>query len=141
MKEKRTFFISGHRDLSHKEFETLYVPAILNVIDNFDAYFLIGEYEGADIMSQNFLAEIKYPKEKVSIYHMNNIPRCYNEYFKESLHGGYADDIARDSAMTFDSDEDIAFVRYGRYGSGTSQNVTRRVEFISKGDDIYKLKK
>ena len=40
--------------------------------------------------------------------------------------GGYVDDIDRDSAMTRDSDFDIAFYRPVKGNSGTFQNIKRR---------------
>ena len=43
--------------------------------------------------------------------------------------GGYDSDISRDAAMTMESDMDIAFIRAGRWTSGTAQNILRRHEF------------
>ena len=54
---------------------------------------------------------------------------------KTPLHviSGYAelikDDIDRDSAMTHDSNFDIAFIREGKVNSGTEQNIMRRIMF------------
>ena len=39
------------------------------------------------------------------------------------------DDIDRDSAMTHDSNFDIAFIREGKVNSGTEQNIMRRIMF------------
>lgn len=131
-KVRRTFFISGHRDLTEEEFEQFYIPKINEVIDKYDAYFVIGEYEGADIMAQNYLVDtLNYDIDKIYVYHMGNKPRCNNPKIKNFIRG-FADDIDRDTCMTIDSDEDIAFVRKGRYESGTSQNIIRRTEFASK---------
>ena len=41
----------------------------------------------------------------------------------------YKDDIDRDSAMTHDSNFDIAFIREGKVNSGTEQNIMRRIMF------------
>ena len=40
--------------------------------------------------------------------------------------GGFKSDEERDSAMTNDSDFDIAFVKDNRWNSGTAQNIKRR---------------
>ena len=131
-KERRTFFISGHRDLTEEEFEQFYIPKINEVIDKYDADFVIGEYEGADIMAQNYLVDtLNYNLDKIFVYHMGDKPRCSNPKIKNFI-SGFSDDIDRDTCMTIDSDEDIAFVRKGRYESGTSQNIIRRTEFDTK---------
>ncbi len=39
---------------------------------------------------------------------------------------GFRSDEERDSAMTTDSDFDIAFVKDNRWDSGTAQNIKRR---------------
>lgn len=51
----------------------------------------------------------------------------------------FSDDIARDSAMTRNSNEDIAFIRVGKENSGTAQNILRRITFINEKDAIRKL--
>lgn len=131
-KERRTFFISGHRDLTEEEFEQFYIPKINEVIDKYNADFVIGEYEGADIMAQNYLVDtLNYNLDKIFVYHMGDKPRCSNPKIKNFI-SGFSDDIDRDTCMTIDSDEDIAFVRKGRYESGTSQNIIRRTEFDTK---------
>lgn len=131
-KERRTFFISGHRDLTEGEFEQFYIPKINEVIDKYNADFVIGEYEGADIMAQNYLVDtLNYNLDKIFVYHMGDKPRCSNPKIKNFI-SGFSDDIDRDTCMTIDSDEDIAFVRKGRYESGTSQNIIRRTEFDAK---------
>lgn len=40
--------------------------------------------------------------------------------------GGFKSDEDRDSAMTRDSDFDIAFIKDNRWDSGTAQNIKRR---------------
>lgn len=61
----------------------------------------------------------------------NNIIDKYNwTYIKEFLEikfiGGFKSDIERDSAMTENSDYDIAFIKDNRWNSGTAQNIKRR---------------
>ena len=141
MKEKRIFFISGHRDITPLEFQTLYVPKILEAIDNYDAYFIIGDYEGVDIIAQNFLIDIiDYDRDKITVYHMFDSPRNVNA---EIMHtqGGYNTDEDRDYAMSQESDEDIAFIRCGRFKSGTAQNILRRCSFYSNETKVEKYLK
>ena len=55
---------------------------------------------------------------------LGSSPEFEGVYFN----GGYKSDIERDSAMTENSDYDIAFVKSGRWNSGTAQNIKRRFE-------------
>lgn len=141
MKEKRIFFISGHRDITHKEFQTLYLPKIIECIEKYDAYFIMGDYKGADIMAQNALIDIlNYPTEKITVYHMYDKPRNINHLITQTV-GGFKTDEERDYAMSANSDEDIAFIRCGRFSSGTAQNIIRRYAFYSNTEDIQKYLK
>ena len=80
--------------------------------------------EGVDFMAQEYLSE--YP-ERVTVYHMFDRPRnLYNPKFNTK--GGYKTDVERDSAMTNESDKDIAFILRGLWTSGTAQNILRRYE-------------
>ena len=33
---KKTFFVSGHRDITKEEFEQLYIPKFKEIIDSFE---------------------------------------------------------------------------------------------------------
>lgn len=141
MKEKRIFFISGHRDITHKEYQTLYLPSILKNIEKYDAYFIMGDYEGVDIMAQNTLMDVlDYPTEKVTVYHMYDKPRNINPLITQRV-GGFKTDEDRDYAMSANSDEDIAFIRCGRFTSGTAQNICRRYAFYSNSEEVQKYLK
>ncbi len=123
------YFISGHRDITQKEFDTLYKDAIVRAINENGGKceFVVGDYQGVDMMAQEFLSEYFDPK-KVTVYHMFDSPR--NIASKEfNTKGGFKSDEERDAAMTNDSDKDIAFVRKGKRDSGTAQNIIRRWEF------------
>ena len=138
MKEKKIFFISGHRDITKEEFETLYAPSIISAIESTDAYFVVGDYEGVDIMAQDFLINvIDYPREKIFVYHMFDKPRNVNKEIVNFI-GGFQTDEERDYAMTKASDADIAFVKWGRFDSGTAQNIVRRHAFIIKNEKVEK---
>lgn len=126
---KKIFFISGHRDITNEEFNKLYIPKILNAINEYNAYFIMGDYEGVDIMAQNFLInEIGYDVDKICVYHIGLFPMNINENIK-NIKPYFLNDIHRDSTMTKESDEDIAFIREGKNNSGTAQNILRRVTF------------
>ena len=121
----KVYFISGHRNLSKEDFDKYYVPKINEAISE-GASFVIGDYEGVDYMAQEYLGN-NYDHSKVTVYHMFNSPRhLYCQDF--NLSGGYKSDIERDSAMTMNSDFDIAFITKGKWTSGTAQNILRRYE-------------
>lgn len=141
MKEKRIFFISGHRDITYREYTTLYLPKIIECIDKYDAYFIMGDYEGVDIMAQNTLMGVlEYPTDKVTVYHMSDKPRNAHPFIKNFI-GGFKTDEERDYAMSSESHEDIAFVRCGRFDSGTAQNIIRRYAFFSNSNGTKKYLK
>ncbi len=115
----KTYFISGHRNITKKEFKEHYVPVIKAALKE-DAKFVIGDYYGVDIMAQEYLL---MKTTKVVVYHMlisarNNAGFC--------TIGGFQNDESRDAAMTKISDEDIAWVRPGNDKSGTAINLRRR---------------
>ena len=122
-----TYFISGHRDITEQEFEINYKLAIDSVLStNPDARFVIGDYQGVDIMAQNYLLDqIGIGPERVTVYHMFDSPRNKNEKVV-NLYGGFKSDEERDSAMTKASAHDIAFVRDHTKISGTATNILRR---------------
>lgn len=125
----KIFFISGHRDITEEEFKRIYVPAINEAIFNYRAKFIVGDYHGVDIMAQNYLMdEMKINPKDLTVCHMFDKPRNINEKVINII-GGFKNDIERDSFMTQNSDEDIAFVRENKWNSGTAQNILRRKTF------------
>ena len=115
-----TYFISGHLDLTKKEFDEHYKEPIDAAIFN-DCSFVVGDARGTDLLAQNYLM---YKTKKVTVYHMFDGPR--NNSFGYETCGGFTSDKERDSNMTKDSDADIAWVRPGREKSGTAKNIKRR---------------
>jgi hypothetical protein len=113
-------FVSGHLDLSDKEFDEFYVPKLLSYCKS-GAHFVIGDARGADSKAQIFLRDRGYPH--VVVYHMFARPRINAEF---PTRGGFGSDAERDAAMTLASDEDLAWVRPGRETSGTAKNLARR---------------
>ena len=127
------YFVSGHRDLTQKEFDELYKDIIETAASKRNTKFIVADYEGADIMCQQLLKTlcdrniIDY--SNITIYHMGDKPmRCADNRF--NLKGGFESDVERDSTMTRDSQKDIAFIRKGKWTSGTAQNILRRYELL-----------
>lgn len=123
---EKTFFISGHRDITEQEFEK-YKNAINDVLKSTpDAIFVVGDYNGLDIMAQNYLMdELEIEPEKVIVYHMYLEPKNINPKINKTV-GGFSTDEDRDAAMTAISKHDIAFIRKHTELSGTAQNILRR---------------
>lgn len=132
------YFISGHRNLSYEDFEKYYIPKIREVLENDPwAEFVVGDCDGADKFAMDYI--YNKSKKTITIYHMfnspRNIPKTYEPahdmlYSQLLFRSGFKSDEERDSAMTRDSDFDIAFVKDGRWNSGTAQNIKRRHEEI-----------
>lgn len=124
---ENTYFISGHRDITEREFEVNYMPLICTAVDeNTDARFVIGDYYGVDIMAQNYLIDVLgIDPDRVTVYHMKEEPRNINPNITNKV-GGFESDEERDAAMTRASGHDIAFVRDNTKLSGTGQNILRR---------------
>jgi len=115
------YFISGHRNITPEEFNTHYLPLLYDALKNENSKFVIGDYNGVDSIAQQFLIN---KTNNILIYHMFESPM--NNYGNYETKGGYKDDIERDSAMTLESDIDIAWVRNMGEHSGTEQNILRR---------------
>lgn len=124
-RELKTFFISGHRDITEEEF-IKYKHIIRKIDCQYDARYIIGDYHGVDIMAQNYLLDtLKINPLFVTVCHMHDKPRNVNDKVI-NLIGGFKTDEERDSFMTNHSDCDIAFIRPDKTNSGTAQNIIRR---------------
>ena len=134
------YFISGHRDITVKDFFKHYKKPIDKAIkeSGIHSHFVVGDCMGVDIMAMTYLAAKNI--RNVTIYHMFEEPRYYQYPF--GLRGGYVSDVDRDLAMTIASDVDIAWTAKGRERSGTGQNIERRiwVEERKKKGLTYTLK-
>ena len=123
------YFISGHRNISKEIFEKYYIPKISRVIlEDPNPEFLVGDYEGADYMAQEYLNSIGMG-DKTTVYHMYTSPRNYIQGLK--CIPGFKSDEERDAAMTNNSDFDIAFYEKKRGWSGTLTNIVRRWGLLS----------
>ena len=108
--KSKTAFISGHLDLSQEEFNQYYKSKIDKAIQQ-NHSFVIGDAKGADSMTQKYLINL-VPKNQVKVYHMYNKP--LNNKGKYVTVGGFKSHNKKDSAMTKNSDYDIAYVRSPR---------------------------
>jgi hypothetical protein len=115
-----TYFVSGHLDLTEDEFREHYVPRLRDAVAA-GAAFVVGDARGCDAMVQAYLHAAG---ASVTVFHMFETPRHCPAGVARS--GGFANDEDRDSAMTANSNSDIAWVRPGREKSGTARNLARR---------------
>lgn len=123
---RKVYFISGHRNISEKEFKDNYAGPLLEASLNEHNTFVVGDYYGVDIMAQNYLVDVlKINPNRITVYHMFDSPRNKNPKITNTK-GGFKTDSERDSAMTNDSNIDIAFVRDEKKMSGTGENILRR---------------
>lgn len=116
----RTYFISGHLDLTAAEFAEQYQPRLDTALHE-GAAFVVGDARGTDALAQAYLAG---KSTQVTVYHMLTEPRHNLGLFP--VCGGFTSDTARDAAMTAASTHDLAWVRPGREQSGTARNLQRR---------------
>ena len=137
-------FISGHIDLTQKEFDQYYKNKIDEAIKKKHS-FVIGDGHGADALAQEYLINL-IPKEKVEVYHMFDKPLVNKNNYE--MVGGFKNHNKKDTAMTLDSDYDIAYVRsveltkimlekkgivYNpKRKSGTQRNLDRREKLKPK---------
>lgn len=112
-------YVSGHLDLTPAEFDAHYRPAIDAALARGEA-FMVGDARGTDAITQTYLLG---KTAAVVVYHMFTSPRN-NAGFPTI--GGFESDGDRDTRMTADSHQDIAWVRPGREKSGTQKNLDRR---------------
>lgn len=117
----KTYFVSGHRNITEEEFIEHYEPILWEKLNEEGAIFVVGDCAGVDDMAQKYLKA--FDIRDITVYHMFEEPRHGNGL---PTNGGYRSDVERDFAMTVASDEDIAWVRPGCERSGTAQNIERR---------------
>lgn len=123
----KTAFISGHGNLTFEEFITQYKPLIDDAIES-NHSFVVGDFRGCDILAQEYL---KNKTSKVTVYHCFDKPRYKVDFVdllskKWKYKKGFQSDLERDTAMTINSDYDIAWVKIGKENSGTANNIKRR---------------
>lgn len=143
----KSYFISGHIDLSFDDFVKHYKERIQNIIEKEpQSRFVVGDAPGVDIQAQRLLMELlgNDALDRVTIYHIGDAPKNIANPKLKTM-GGFPSHTAKDVAMTQISNEDIAYVRsmeeskilYGdkfdpKRISGTQRNLERRNKMNSK---------
>lgn len=120
------YFVSGHRDLTISEFREHYVPLIQKIIkDDVWCEFVVGFCEGCDLMFIEWMKE-HAPSHDLLVFYCTNIPENFWDDYP-NIYLYYCDDFETcDTAMTRNSDFDIAWIRPGREDSHTAKNIKRR---------------
>lgn len=127
--KKKVYFISGHRDIKREEFEKYYIPKLKELVTSKECVgIVVAECMGVDIMAQEWLRDNLKDLSCVTVCHMFDTPR-FLATPEFNTQGGFESDIERDAWMTEHSNFDIAYIRKGRWTSGTAQNILRRYEF------------
>lgn len=121
--DKKIIFISGHGDLTDKEFDEFYKNKINEHIA-LNNTFIICDFKGADTKAQNYLKQLNY--KKVIIVNMFENPRYKADSEWKSVNG-FKTDEERDTYCPLNSSEDILFIRKGKEKSGTAANLKRRI--------------
>lgn len=115
------YFISGHRDLTKKEFEAYYISRIDSIINKDEnALFVLGNSPGTDTYA------IEYLDSRGKFFKVYQ----YEDYLPPIKRGivvrKFDDANERDAYLTRISDIDIAFVKKGKEDSCTAKNILRR---------------
>jgi hypothetical protein len=128
------YFISGHCDITQDEFKKYYHRRIDMALEK-KSMFVMGDARGVDMLAQAYL---NGKTENVVVYHIGEKP-LHNIGGYPTI-GGFKNHKKKDSAMTYASDADIAWVRsdeeqrqlygnkYRKRKSGTQKNLERRAK-------------
>ena len=120
------YFVSGHRDLTISEFSEHYVPLIQKIIkDDVWCEFVVGFCDGCDLMFIEWMKE-HAPSHDLLVFHCTHIPENFWDDYPNIYLYQCDDHETCDTAMTRNSDFDIAWVRLGREDSYTAKNIKRR---------------
>lgn len=120
MENKIVAHICGHLDLTQEEFNEHYKPRIDKIVE-MDHNIVIGDAKGADLMSQQYLKELKY--NYVIVFHMFDSPR--NNVGPFAQLGGFESDKERDNEMINKSNYSVGWVRPGKESSWTAKHLNR----------------
>lgn len=105
----RTFFISGHPDITAEEFRKHYEHRIRKYnAEYIDSKFIVCDESEFDRMAQDFLRRIGVPPKSITIYHMSRrAPINRHQYNTKA----FARACARNHAATMASTHDILWIR------------------------------
>lgn len=138
-------FISGHRDLSKDEFNSIYVCLINQYIDwlNIDQSnlftskkltFYVGDCDGCDSMAIEYIVNNVLPNNPDTYL---TICTCDFDFEgKQSYNfdnpniniiNGFKSHEERDTYMTRETQVDLLYIRPGKWDSGTAQNFVKRI--------------
>lgn len=124
------YFISGHRDLTPREFSEHYAPLLDKILeDDLFADFVVGDWEGCDTMFLEYILS-KPNYNFISIYYVDELrvkpmgsdPENFEKVFTYKL-SNYDE---CDETMTNVSDFDVVWIRPGKEDSHTATNIKRR---------------
>ena len=120
-------YIFGNGNISLPDFRMYYETPLLQVVNNPEVHFLVGDFRGADTLALEFLKTLT---PHVTLYHVGERPRYLPDRFKTrvsewKLIGNFTTDQERDRAaiercthylgVDFNSDE--------KRKSGTLKNI------------------
>lgn len=122
----KTYFISGHSNISESDFALLYLPLIKMAVEN-GSYFVVGDCGGVDTMAQMLIAAV-LPKDqhnRVKVFFKGDVPQNFMSPDFTAI-GNFVSHEEASVAMTFCSDEDIACLDKTKWASETAKNILRR---------------
>ena len=122
------YFISGHSDLTQKEFIKYYVPKIKDAMKYCpDCHFVLGDAKGCDTLANEFLRVLG---ANAIIYHRYKYPKNNPGNFPTV--GGFQSKSNCNKMMTSVSSHDILWIRKGKEKSSVAKNRKRR-QIFNKG--------
>lgn len=138
-------FISGHRDLSKDEFNSIYVCLINQYIDwlNLDQSnlftskkltFYVGDCDGCDSMAIEYIVNNVLPNNPDTYLTICTCDfdfegkQSYNfDNANINIINGFKSHEERDTYMTRETQVDLLYIRPGKWDSGTAQNFVKRI--------------
>ncbi|VBB17917.1 hypothetical protein YASMINEVIRUS_380 [Yasminevirus sp. GU-2018] len=107
-----TYFISGHVNLTEDEFKLHYKKRLDDLIMTKNDKIVVGNANGADKMSFDYLVDNAYPPNLITVFHYGSgVPRSYYVSKGVNVIDGFDSYTKRDSHMTNNSDADILWIR------------------------------
>lgn len=116
--------VSGSTKVDQAFFDKYYKP-MLDVYVKNGCSFYVGGAKGIDTMTQQYLLDIGYDTNKVTIVDKGEQDNRLSDKFQHK--NGFRSYPERDYHMTENTDNDcVTICQYGGGGSGTFANVVRR---------------
>ena len=123
---KQVVFISGNTDMNDKQFMTYYAPQIMELANDPNVEFNIGDDEGCALMVQMLLSKPdKFDKSRVNIFYMGD--KIRNIVHKDYITiGGFQTLEERNAGMTLSSNLDYHIILEGKGRTMVGDNICRR---------------